>query len=194
MVSGAAGYQGRNVRRRHASTQPSNPSSDLCLQLNDGAGGHPQGDNGQRHFGGIYWSSHGGVVGAEQPTSDAVIDEMVSKVDALITEEIKERLRELMKKYSIVISLHELDLGWTDLVTHTIDTGDARPIRQQFRSHPPAHQVEIDKHVSDLLAQKVIEPAASPWSSNVVLAKQADRSWRYYIDFRQHNDVTRRDT
>ena len=130
---------------------------------------------------------------AEQPTSDAVIDEMVSKVDASITEEIKERLRELLKKHSIVISLHELDLGWTDLVAHTIDTGDARTIRQQFRRHPPAHQVEIDKHVSDLLAQ-VIELAASPWSSNVVLAKQADRSWRYYIDLRQHNDVTRRDT
>jgi len=34
-----------------------------------------------------------------------------------ITEEIKEQLRELLRKYSSVISLHELDLGWTDLVT-----------------------------------------------------------------------------
>ena len=128
----------------------------------------------------------------EQPTNEAVIDEMVSKVDESITEEIKERLRELLRKYSSVISLHELDLGWTDLVTHTINTRDARPIRQHRRPHPPAHQVEIDKQMSDLLAQKVIEPAASPWSSNVVLAKKADGSWRCCIDFRQLNDVTRK--
>ena len=100
----------------------------------------------------------------EQPTSDEVIDEMVSKVDSSITESAKEQLRQLLKRYSSVVSLHELDLRWTDLVTYTIDTGDARPIRQKLRRYPPAHQVEIDKHVSNLLAQKVIEPAASPWS------------------------------
>lgn len=106
---------------------------------------------------------------------------------------IKERLRSLLKKYAGIISLHELDLGWTDLVTHTIDTGDAKPIRQQLRRHPQAHQVEIDRQVSDQLAQKVVEPASSPWSSNVVLARKADGSWRCCIDFRQLNDVTRKD-
>jgi len=128
----------------------------------------------------------------EHPTSDSVINEMVSKVDKSISEEIKERLRELLKKYESTISLHELDLGWTDLVTHTIDTGDAKPIRQQLRRHPPAHQVKIDRQ-SDLLTQGVIEPTASPWSSNVVLARKADGSWRCCIDFRQLNDVTRKD-
>jgi len=53
-----------------------------------------------------------------------------------------------------------------------------------FGGYPPAHQVEIDKQVSDQLAQKVIELAASPWSSNVVLVRKADGSWRYCIDFR----------
>ena len=106
---------------------------------------------------------------------------------------IKERLRSLLKKYAGIISLHELDLGWTDLVTHAIDTGDAKPIRQQLRRHPQAHQVEIDRQVSDQLAQKVVEPVSSPWSSNVVLARKADGSWRCCIDFRQLNDVTRKD-
>ena len=133
------------------------------------------------------------VAEVEHPTSDSVINEMVSKVDKSISEEIKERLPELLKKYESTISLHELDLGWTDLVTHTIDTGDAKPIRQQLRRHPPAHQVDIDRQVSDLLAQGVIEPAARPWSSNVVLARKADGSWRCCIDFRQLNDVTRKD-
>ena len=80
-----------------------------------------------------------GTSAAEPPSSDEVIDEMVSKVDPSISQSIREKLRQLLKRYSSVISLHELDLGWTDLVTHTIDTGDARPIRQQLRRHPPAH-------------------------------------------------------
>ena len=41
---------------------------------------------------------------------------MVSKVDTSISESIKDQLR-LLKKYSSVISKHELDLGWTGLVT-----------------------------------------------------------------------------
>jgi len=114
---------------------------------------------------------------------------MVSKVDSSITESAKEQLRQLLKRHSSVVSLHELELGWTDLLTYTIDTGDARPIRMQLRHYPPAHQVEIDKQVSSLLAQKT----ASPWSSNVVLAKKADGSWRCCIDFRPLNDVTRKD-
>ena len=43
-------------------------------------------------------------------------------MDKSIAEQVKERLRELLKKYSSVILLHERDLGWTDLVTHTFDT------------------------------------------------------------------------
>jgi len=89
--------------------------------------------------------NHAATSADEQPTSDEVIEEMMSKVDTSITESVKEQLRQLLKRYSSVISLHELDLGWTDLVTHTIDTGDARPIRQQLRCHPPAHQLEIGK-------------------------------------------------
>jgi len=53
----------------------------------------------------------------EELSSDAIIEEMVSKVDTSISESIKDQLRLLLKKYSSVISKHELDLGWTDLVS-----------------------------------------------------------------------------
>ena len=44
-----------------------------------------------------------------------------------------------------------------------------------------------------MLTQGVIEPAASPWASNIVLAKKKDGSLRCCIDFRQVNDITRKD-
>jgi len=41
--------------------------------------------------------------------------------------------------------------------------------------------------------QGVIEPTASPWASNIVLAKKKDGSLRCCIDYRQLNEMTAKD-
>lgn len=92
-----------------------------------------------------------------------------------------------------VFSSSEFDLGTTSVVEHRIDTGDSRPIKQQLRRHPITHLEVIDKHVDDMLKHSVIEPAASPWSSNVVLVKKSDGSLRFCVDYRALNTVTYRD-
>jgi len=102
-------------------------------------------------------------------------------------------LRSLLVAYQDVFSRSEVDLGLTDLMTHHIDTGDARPIRQQLRRFPPAHTEAISEHVDNMLSQGVIEPACSPWASNVVLVRKKDNSYRCCIDYRQLNSVTRKD-
>jgi len=60
-------------------------------------------------------------------------------------------------------------MGLTNLVEHTIDTGSNRPIRESLSRHPRAHLDEIDRQVDELLQNDFVEPAASPWASNVVL-------------------------
>ena len=101
-------------------------------------------------------------------------------------------LRSLLVAYQDVFSRSEVDLGLTDLMTHHIDTGDARPIRQQLRRFPPAHTEAISEHVDNMLSQGVIEPACSPWASNVVLVRKKDNSYRCCIDYRQLNSVRER--
>jgi len=64
-----------------------------------------------------------------------------------------------------VFSKNEYDIGRTPLVECHIDTGESRPIRQPLRRLPLKHMDVIDEHVNEI----VIEPAASPWASNVVL-------------------------
>ena len=118
---------------------------------------------------------------------------MISNVDESISGDVKDKLRQVLMKHSAVFSKDEWDLGWTDLVTHEIDTADSRPIRQPLRRYPPSHHEAMDKQVSDMLRQGAVEPANSPLASNVVLAKKKDGTLRCCIDYRQLNDLTRKD-
>ena len=60
---------------------------------------------------------------SEQPHADSalqndeVIDDMLSRVDDSVPEEVRLGLREVLNKYSTVFSRNEWDLGWTDIVT-----------------------------------------------------------------------------
>jgi len=121
------------------------------------------------------------------------IQKLVDGVDDSITENACLALEAILIKHTDVFSQNENDLGKTDIVMHHIDTGDARPVRQPLRRFPPAHVEAISEHVVNMLKQGTVEPASSPWASNVVLVKKKDGSFRCCIDFRQLNSVTRKD-
>ena len=44
-----------------------------------------------------------------------------------------------------------------------------------------------------MLAQNIIEPAVSGWSSNVVFGRKKDGSLRYCIDYRRLNEISKMD-
>ena len=88
---------------------------------------------------------------------------------------------DLLKDYQDVFS--KGTMGRTTLVEHSIDTGQYRPTRQALRRHPRAHLHEIDRQVDELQQNDFIEPAASPWASNVVLVKKKDDSYRLCVDY-----------
>jgi len=102
--------------------------------------------------------------------------------------------RQLVCDYADVFSRSDFDLGHCDALPHRIDTGGARAFKDQLRRHPIAHLGFIDDQVDKMLQAGVIEPCCSPWSSNVVLAKKADGSLRFCIDYRKLNDLTYKDS
>ena len=101
---------------------------------------------------------------------------------------------DFVREYEQVFSRDEFDIGRTNLIPHRIDTGDNRPFRQALRRHPLVHEQYIDETVVKLLENDLIEPAASPWASNVLLAKKADGSLRLCLDYRQLNNLTHKDS
>jgi hypothetical protein len=66
-------------------------------------------------------------------------------------------------------------------------------VKQRYRPRNPFMQGIIDEEVDKMLAEGVIEPSDSPWSSPIVLAKKKDGKHRFCIDFRKVNEVTRKD-
>ena len=104
------------------------------------------------------------------------------------------QLNELLNEYADIFASSSLDLGHTNIIEHEIDTGDARPIKQQPYRVSQAQRVEIDRHISNMLEQKIISVSCSPWSSPVVLVKKKDGTTRFCIDYRKLNAVTRKDS
>jgi hypothetical protein len=99
------------------------------------------------------------------------IREMVSRVDPSITDDVRQKLENLLIKYKTAFLFGENDIGHTTLMKHRIFTGDAAPVRQRVRRQPPLHQAVIDKQIPVWLEQGVIEKAQRPWSANLVVVK-----------------------
>lgn len=83
--------------------------------------------------------------------------------------------------------------GPTKRAQHQIRLIDLTPIKQRYRPRNPAMQAVIDTEVEEMLAQGIIEPSYSPWSSPVVIVRKRDGKHRFCIDFRRVNDVTHED-
>ena len=85
------------------------------------------------------------------------------------------------------------ELGRTSVTEHSIDTGENCPIKQRPYRTPVHLQGEVNKQVNDMLKRGLIRPSDSPWSSPIVLAPKKDGTYRFCVDFRRVNTVTRKD-
>ena len=104
------------------------------------------------------------------------------------------KFRNLFKKYRDVFDFPGDQLGRTSLVQHVIDTDDAMPIKQRpYRASPDVRK-EIDRQVDEMLKNGIIQESVSPWSSPVVLVKKKDGSYRFCVDSRKLNKVTKLDS
>ena len=84
--------------------------------------------------------------------------------------------------------------GTTSLAEHRIRLKTTEPIKQRYMPRNPATQALINEAVDQMLAEGVIEPSNSPWSSPVVMvAKKGKKKKRFCIDFRRVNAVTEKD-
>ena len=102
------------------------------------------------------------------------------------------KFAKLLVNYVDVFASTDKDIGRTNITKHTIDTGNAKPIKQRPRRLPIHKQGEVDKLI-DMIAKDIIESSSSPWSSPITLATKKDGSSRFCLDFRSLNEYTVKD-
>lgn len=98
-------------------------------------------------------------------------------------------LQQLRDKY---FKLMGNRLGCTDLVKHEILTS-ASPIKQRHYPVSPIVQQQINSELDKMLAEGIVEPSRSPWSSPVILVRKPDKTYRFVVDYRKVNAVTQKD-
>ena len=93
------------------------------------------------------------------------------------------------------MSLMGSGLGYCKVAEHEIiiEPG-ARPIKQRYYPVSPYKQKIIDEEIEEMLKLGVIERSSSPWSSPVCLAKKKDGTFRFCIDFRKINELSKKDS
>ncbi|KAK3090931.1 hypothetical protein FSP39_015821 [Pinctada imbricata] len=103
------------------------------------------------------------------------------------------KLKALLSEFRDIFVGKDGKLGRTDLATHRIETGNARPIKVPPRRIPLAQREIVETELDKMIEDKIIEPSESPWCSPILLARKKDGSHRFCIDFRKLNSVTLKD-
>ena len=98
---------------------------------------------------------------------------------------------------TIALRVHNYSYSATfigkDMVLGTIDTGEAKPIKQRPWRTPLAYREKAVTMIGDMLARGVVVPSRSSWASPVVLVTKKDSSLRFCVDYRRLNAITRKD-
>lgn len=84
-------------------------------------------------------------------------------------------------------------LGKTSLIRHTIDVGDAKPVKHRYHAVSPAVERDMHAEVDRMISLGVIEESNSPWSSPMTVVAKSNGKVRMCLDARQVNAVTRKD-
>ena len=82
-----------------------------------------------------------------------------------LSAEERGQLQSCLQEYAGLFANGDLDLGSTDVVMHTIDTGYHPAIRQPPHRIPFALRSHMEKMIRQMEEQKVIQPSKSLWAS-----------------------------
>ena len=126
------------------------------------------------------------------------VDNFDSKFDSCIDRDSldlkqRETVHQLLCEYNDIFAFSMEQLGRTDIVHHSIDTGTSQPIHQNPYRIPFAQRETVKAQIDQMLANDVIRPSCSPWASPVVVVKKKNGEDRFCVDYRRLNAVSKKD-
>ena len=110
--------------------------------------------------------------------------------------DINETQQETIKRFVDRILVYPEEngkLGLTTLTEHSIALLDTTPINNHPRRMSPRMQQIPIEEVESLFDEGIIERSASDYSSALVMIRKSDGTYRFCVDYRDLNRVTRKD-
>ena len=105
----------------------------------------------------------------------------------------KETLLRFLEDFSDLFDESRKPRKSKSTVKHRINTEHHTPVSQGAYRVSSTERRIIQEEVTKMLKKGVIQPSESPWSSPVVLVKKKDGSWRFCVDYRRLNKLTKKD-
>lgn len=109
--------------------------------------------------------------------------------DPSVPEEYKADIDRLLSTNQDVFAKKDSELGHTDTVKLTIDTGDHPPIQRRPYRIPLNKRKIVDDAIDEMLSAKIIERSRSPYSFGLVVVDKKDGTKRICVDFRPLNKI-----
>src|SRR5688572_11621470 len=111
-----------------------------------------------------------------------------------MSDKRKEMFKELIREYEDIFEYDGEKLGRVDMVKHKIEIEEnQRPILQKRYRETDEKGKFIKKEIEQLLKMGKIRKSWSPWASPVTLAGKKSGNYRFCIDYRKLNNVTKTD-
>ena len=114
--------------------------------------------------------------------------------DAPLTRNQQACLIDVIYSHTEVFSLFDGDLGFCDVLKHSIPTTTDKPVYLPHRQTPVQLQSEVRKCLDNWLKQGIIRPSKSPYASQVVIVRKKTGEIRLCVDFRKLNAISIRDS
>jgi hypothetical protein len=120
------------------------------------------------------------------------VTNLVKKYD--LDHDRKELLTKFLLKNVSVFAQNPNKPGTAKVISHSIDTGEAVPVRQRPYRTADIENSPLEKAVKEMLENGIIRESSSDWASPVIMVKKKDGSMRFCVDFRKLNSVTKKDS
>ncbi|KIH54937.1 hypothetical protein ANCDUO_14914 [Ancylostoma duodenale] len=113
-----------------------------------------------------------------------------------LTLEQKSDIIQLVHEYHDIFLSSDGKIGrYNGPIRHRIDLINNANIPKQKPYRVPLEQrTEIARQIQELLDQRIIEKSSSPFCAPIILVRKKDATWRFVVDYRKLNSITKTET
>ncbi|CAC5422638.1 unnamed protein product [Mytilus coruscus] len=117
--------------------------------------------------------------------------EKLDESEISVPQEFKKDILRMIRDNEDIFATSDKDLGCTDTVQMTIDTGDHPPIRLKPYRAPLNQRKIIDKTIEELLEANIIRKSRSAWAAPIIIVSKKDKTSRMCVDYRSLNAASK---